>query len=147
MTDFGGTDRLLPRADAVEKVLHVVIAGVEAGGRGGQWCGEQFGVVRLDVPARDPNPAVGAMEFHAVPLAVFFDHAADPVIVHSAAAGVGNTIGIGIVDLVLTVSRKAAGNHLDEWLAFNPHGAIGFKTERPKGDVVMMRAPIGHSPA
>src|SRR5437867_6225874 len=114
-----------------------MVAGVKARGAGRQWGREDFGVARLDVAARDPNPPVAAVELHAVALAFFFHDAAEPRVVGRAATGVGDAVGVGVLHLIFAVGGEATGDHLHERLAFDADRAVN--TQGPPRDVVVVR--------
>ena len=65
MANFGGADRLLTGAHAVEKVAHVIVARVEPHGRRGQRRCEKLGVAGFDLAARDEDPAVAPLKVSA----------------------------------------------------------------------------------
>src|SRR5213076_823571 len=66
MPDFRVANRLFPRADAIEEISHVIVAGVEARGIRGQRLGEQCRVARFNLAACDKNPSAGPLESYAV---------------------------------------------------------------------------------
>src|SRR5262249_49479555 len=130
MPHFDVADGPLARADAVDKVRHVIIRCVEPYGVLWQRILEKLGVASLDPLAIDEDPASIADE----PVAVFAVAARDQM------GAVGVTVGYREVrvDVVAVgfVRWLAAGcGHSDRSRAVLP--------KAPLSDVVVVRAPIG----
>src|SRR5213592_1098885 len=150
MPDFGLANRLFPRADAIEEISHVIVAGVEARGNRGERFGEQCRVARFNFAARDKNPTAGPLESYAVRHLAGFRraaHRAVGAVAGSALAGVLNAVGITVFDVIFGGRGEAAGNHLDERPALDRHRAAAFEAQPPKGNVVVVRAPVSHGAA
>src|SRR5262245_31018541 len=121
MANLGVTDRLLARPDAVEKVLHVVIADIQPLRARRQRRRNQIRIARFDFAARDKNPATVSFEFYTVLLPILVDHRAVPRISRRSLANQLDAIVVFIVDRVLAVSREAPLDHLDERLGLDTH--------------------------
>ena len=74
MTDLGFADRWLTRLDAAEEIAHMVVADIQPLGSRWEWCDEQFWIARFEDASRNPDPAVGANEFHSVLLPLGIDN-------------------------------------------------------------------------
>src|SRR5438128_806890 len=113
MSDFGVANRLFPRADAIEEVSHVVVAGVEALGSRGQRFGEPCRVARFKFAARDKKPTAGSLESYAVRHLAGFRRAAHRAV--GAVAGVAlarvrDAVGVTVIDAIFGGSGEAAGD-------------------------------------
>jgi len=147
VADFGGADGGLAGLDAVDEVGHVVVADVDTRGVFGEFLRQERAVAGGDDAARDPDPAVGAVELDAVLLAVAVLDAAVPFTGGGAVAGVDDAIIVGIGDGVFAGGGEASWDHVDELFAFDGDGAGVVLFEGPKDDVVVVGAPVGHRSA
>src|SRR5207249_1973377 len=150
MPDFNVANRLVSRADAIEEISHVIVAGVEARAVRGQRFGEQGRVARFNLAARDKNPTVGPLKSYAVRHLAGFrraPHRAIGAVAGSTLAGVSDAVGVAVFDAIFGGCGEATGDHLDEWPALDRHRAASFQAQPPEGNVVVMRAPVSHGAA
>src|SRR6185369_720500 len=118
MANFGLADRRFARASAVEKIAHVVFAGVENDLLLLERLADNLVAAGLDVFSVHENPTVGAGEFHAITL-LALNSATGRSVGVGAGTGVSHAIRINVVDLVIGGSGVASGSGLGESLALD----------------------------
>ena len=63
-----------------------------------------------------------------------------------ALVGVGDAIGVGVLDAIVTGRGVASGNHRSEGFAFDCGRTAMFHSHAPQSDVIMVSAPVRHRP-
>src|SRR5438105_5660067 len=102
VTVFNLGDWVLAGTDAVKKVAHVIAADFEANRVVRQRRAEEFGLAGRDPVAVDPNPAVGADEFHAIALPGLLEHLAERAVIQRGPDDLLDVIGPSQGRFVLT---------------------------------------------
>src|SRR6266704_2609369 len=147
MPDFSVANRLFPRADAIEEISHMMVAGVEARGIRRQRFAEQCRVARFNPAARYKNPSASPLESYAVRHLAGFRRAAYRAVgavAGGALASVRNAVGITVFDAIFGGSGEAARDHLDERPALDRRRSTAFEAQPPEGNVVVVCAPVSH---
>ena len=147
MPDLCVADGWFSRVSAFEEIPHVVVTDIQPPSSCGKWFGQHLGVAGFDRPASYPDPARRAEKSHAMLLPVRIDDPAVPGICGRTATSVCYSVGVRVLHIVKACRRKTFWNHLRQLFPGHGHGATPFQSHAPQGDVVVVRAPVGHRAA
>src|SRR5204863_5878342 len=98
-------------------------------------------VAGAQVAAIDPDPSVLTFKTEAVALAVGGFDAAVNIVSFGAFDVLNDAIRVGELNVVIADSGVAAGNGIRQLFTFNELGCR--QSNRPQGDIVVVRSPIG----